>query len=325
MFKIIRIISLLACLVLFGAIGFMIIEKWDFMDSLFMAMITLTTVGYGEVHPLTQAGKVFVMCYLFLGFGAFSFGIVKIAEMVLQAQFKEWMARHKIDTVLKTMKDHFIICGFGRMGRTVCRQLAAKGLQFVAVDKEESVLAECHQEGWPYLVGDATDDRTLLQAGIERAQALAAVLPTDADNLYVVLSARLLSKKIQIIARAFDEKGIAKLEKAGANRVVSLYTTGAAKMAQLLANPNVEEFLEVITSKGKELGLTEVQVAQGAPYAGQTLAQTNFRKLGIIIVGIRRDNGELLLPPPSSEVIRPGDCLIALGRVEAISEMVQKA
>jgi voltage-gated potassium channel len=322
--KISRIFLLLLVLVIVGTLGFMLIEGWSFQDSLFMSVITLTTVGFGEVHPLSSSGRYFVIAYLLVGFGTFSFGVVKIAEMVLQTQFKDWMARHKMDTVLKSMRGHFIICGFGRMGRAVCRQLAAKGLPFVAVDKDEAAVAECQQEGWPYLVGDATDDRTLLQAGIDRAQALAAVLPTDADNLYVVLSARLLSKGVQIIARAFDEKGIAKLEKAGANRVVSIYATGAAKMSQLLANPNVEEFLEVITSKGKELGLTEVSVSTGAPYAGQTLAQTSFRKLGIIIVGIRR-NGVLILPPASTDLIQIGDCLIALGRAEAIAELAKEA
>ena len=141
----------------------------------------------------------------------------------------------------------------------------------------------------------------------------------------MVLSARLLSKRIQIIARASDEKSMAKLEKAGANRVVSLYATGAVKMAQLLANPNVEEFLEVITSRGKELSLTEIQVTPDAPYANQPLSATDFRRLGVIIVGIRRGGKELILPPPSTEVIQPGDYLIALGRAETIADLARKA
>jgi voltage-gated potassium channel len=229
-----------------------------------------------------------------------------------------------MDTRMKALKDHYIVCGFGRMGRSLCQQLASRRLPFVAVDKSDHALAFCQETGWPWLVGDATEDRTLLDAGIERARGVATVLSSDAENLYVVLSARLLSKNLQILSRASTDKDAAKLLQAGANRVISLYTTGATKMAQLLANPNVEDFIEIITTKGKELDLTEVQVTLKASYAGKPLAETDFRKKGIIIVGIRRPSGELLLPPSGTDVLQTGDCLIALGKTEAIGELIEK-
>jgi len=330
--RILKILLILLGLVIFGATGFVLTgdpalppgESWSFLDALFMAVITLTTVGYGEVHRLSTGGRIFAMVYLFIGFGAFSYGLIQLAEIMLQAQFSQWLGRRRMHSTLQHMKNHFIVCGFGRMGQTVCQQLTTKKLPFIAIDRLESAAKECQELGWPCIVGDATDDRLLVEAGMERAQGLAAVLPSEADNLYVVLSARLLSKKIQIIARSADEKSRTKLVRAGANHVVNIYSAGAMKMAQLLANPNVEEFLEVITSRGNELGITEVQVHPDAPYAGKALADTNFRKLGVIIVGIRRASGDLVLPPASTDVVQAGDCLIAMGRAETIEELVKK-
>jgi voltage-gated potassium channel len=328
--KALRTLAVLMALVALGAAGFILTgdpagPRWTVLDGVFMAVTTLATVGYGEVHPLSMVGRIFAMVYLFIGFGAFAIGLMQLAEIAIQSQFSQWLGRRRMHTALMHMRDHFIVCGFGRMGQTVCEHLAEAKLPFIAIDRTEAALKECQERGWPCIAGDATDDRTLLDAGVERAQGLATVLPSESDNLYVVLSTRLLSKRILIIARSSDEKGRAKLEKAGANRVVNIYAAGASKMAQLLSNPKVEEFLEVITSRGKELGLTEIQVTPEAPYAGQALAQTAFRKLGIIIVGIRRPGGELLLPPASTEMIQAGDCLIALGRAEAIAELVKKA
>lgn len=324
--NILRISALLALLTLAGTLGFYFIESdWSLLDALYMTVITLTTVGYGEVHRLSTAGRVFVMIYLAAGLGVFLFGVVQLGELVVRAQLRNWMDRHRMDTALKTLENHFIVCGFGRMGTMVCRQLAARKVPFLAVDRDEAALKECREEGWPWLVGDATDDRTLLAAGIERARSLATVLGSDADNLFVVLSARLLSRDLQILARADDEKGAAKMEKAGASRVVSLYTTGATKITQLMVSPKLEDFIETFTAGGPELDLAEVQVDPGTGYAGKALAETDFRRRGIMIVGIRCAGGELLLPPPSSTVIRAGDVLIVLGKAGAIRELLERA
>jgi voltage-gated potassium channel len=229
-----------------------------------------------------------------------------------------------MDRAIKAIKDHHIVCGFGRMGRALCDQLAAKKQRFVIVDRDEQVLRQAGEVGWLYVVGDATDDRILQSAGIERARGLAGVLPDDADNLYVVLSARLLSKDLQIVSRASDEASLRKIEKAGANRVISVYSASAAKVAQFLANSDLESFIEIFTAQGNELDLAEIHVAADGPYAGLTLADLDFRDLGILIVGIRRADGELDLPPSPQATINPNDRLIALGKSAAIAELLTR-
>jgi voltage-gated potassium channel len=323
--QIVRIVLVLVMLTLVGTLGFSLIEKWDFLDSLYMSVITLTTVGYREVHDLSTAGRWFVIGYLALGLGAFFYGVVELGQLVVRAQLSNWLEKRRMDTKLKSLRNHFIVCGFGRLGRPLCDELAVHQLPFVVVDRDTAVLAPCQAAGWNWLAGDATEDQTLLEAGIERARGLAAVLSNDAENLYVVLSARLLSRDLQILSRASTEKDAEKLRRAGANRVISLYATGATKMAQLLANPRVEDFIEVITAKGKQIDLTEVQVTPEVSYVKKALAETDFRKRGIIIVGIRRSNGELLLPPAGTDVLEPGDFLIALGKTEAIRDLIEKA
>jgi len=322
--KIARLIALLAALPLIGAGGFVLVEGWSFFDALYMAVITLTTVGFREVHELSAAGRVFTMVFLVTALGVFFYGVVQLGELVVRAELSDWLRRRRMHAALKSMKDHMIVCGFGRMGRVLCRHLAAKGLCFVALDRDEAALADCRDNGWPWLVGDATDDASLVAAGIERARGLAAVLADDSDNVYVVLSARLLNRNLQILARASDEKSVSKLQKAGADRVVSLYEASATKMAQLLASPNLEDFMEIFTGGGSELDLAEIRVTPGSPYAGTALDKTDFRERGVIVVGIRRGDGELILPPPSSMTIEPEDSLIAVGKARAIAELVER-
>jgi voltage-gated potassium channel len=302
-----------------GTAGFALIEGWSLFDSLYMAIITITTVGFSEIHPLSTGGRAFVIVYLFAGIGVFLFGVVQIGEMIVRAELQTWLGRRKMDSALKSVKDHFVICGAGRMGLSVCRHLAEKRLPFVAIDRDEQALHQCRDEEWIALEGDVTDDRTLQEAGIQRARGLATVLSNDADNLYVVLSARLLAPNLQIIARATDEKSAAKMQKAGANRVISVYHTSATKMSQLLVKPDLEDFFEIFTSQGVELDLAEIHVSADGPYTGRTLDETDLSRDGVVIIGIRRANGDLVLPPSGSTTIQADDELIALRRSEAIS------
>ncbi len=262
------------------------------------------------------------MVFLISGLGVFLFAVVQLGELVVRAELGNWLRKRGMSSILKSASKHFIVCGFGRMGQTICRHLSDRKLPFVVIDTDPDALATCEQEGWPCLCDDATNDRTLLEAGIERARGLAVVLDSDADNLYVVLSARLLAPHLQIIARAVDENGARKMEKAGANRVVSLYATGAATMAQLLINPHVEDFFEIVSAAGAALDLAEIRVSSGSPYAHVALSETDFRERGVIIVAIRRLDGEILLPPSAATVIQPDDMLIALGKVSAVSQFL---
>lgn len=314
----------LATVPLLGAMGYMVIENWNFVDALYMSVITITTVGSEVVHPLSRSGKIFQICYLIFGLGIFFVCVVEEGEIIVRAVMRDRLGRKKMDRAIKAMKDHHIVCGFGRMGRALCEQLSTRRQPFVIIDHDEQALRQAGEDGLLYIVGDATDDRVLQAAGIERASGLASVLSDDADNLYVVLSARLLSKDLQIVSRASDEASLRKIEKAGANRVVSVYGASATMVAQFLANSDLESFFEIITAEGNELDLAEIHVAADGPYAGVTLADLDFRELGVLIVGIRRASGDLDLPPSGQATINADDRLIALGKSAAIAELLAR-
>ncbi len=314
-----RVIGVLVVLTAVGTAWFWLVEGWPFLDAAYMTVITLTTVGYREVRPLTLHSQIFLMIYLVCGLGVFLFSVVELGEMVVRAELTGWLRRREMSKALKSMRDHYIVCGFGRMGRTICQQLSRHRLPLVVVDQDDQAAAECEQQGWLCVCGDATEDRVLVEAGIERARGLAVVLDSDADNLYVVLSARLISPGLQIIARAADEIGARKMERAGANRVVCLYAAGARTMAQFMINPRVEDFFEVVSAASGAMDLAELRIDPSSKYAGQVLGETDFRSRGIIIVAIRRANGTMEVPPSARSRIDVGDSLIALGDSEAIA------
>lgn len=319
MHTLVRIILLLLGLTVLGTSWFKLVEGWPLIDSLYMTVITLTTVGYREIYEPSEPTKLFLVFYLVTGLGIFLYGIAELGEVVVRAELHQWWRKRYMDQEIQAIRDHFIVCGFGRMGQMLCRHLSDAGVPFVAVDRTEETLELCEELGWPSIVGDATDDRTLIDAGVHRAKGLATVLTSDADNLFVVISAKLLSKSLRVIARAYDEKGVEKMQRAGADQVVSLYASGAMKMAQLLTNPRLGDFFEIVAEGGLTLDLAEIPVAPEAPFANKLLRETTFREQGIMIVGIRQNNGKILLPPEGTTRIEPGDHLFALGDKQAIA------
>jgi voltage-gated potassium channel len=318
--------ALLVVIALTGTVGFKVLSldpQTTWIDALFMTVTTMTTVGYGEIVPLGQGGRLFVIVFLMAGFAIVSYGVVEIGQWIFSAEMRNFLEKRRMDKEIQTLQNHFIVCGFGRMGWTICEHLRERDKPFVVIDTDETLLhAGCTGRNWRYVVGDASEDQVLMQAGIARARALATVLPTDADNVYVSLTARLLSSKIEIIARASDDEAALKLERAGANRVVSPYSTGAQKIARFMLNPNIEDFLEIADHKGQDLELADVQISTDSPYIGKKLMETDLRDLGVMIVGIRRRNGERLMPPPGNAVIEAGDCLFAFGSTGAVNRMI---
>lgn len=320
------ILSLLLGLTVFGTVGLYIIEGADLLDCLFMAIITLTTVGYSEVVPLSRAGKMFVIGYLVVGLGTFTYSAFALGQWIVNARMRALLERRRMDKAIAELKDHYIVCGLGRMGEVIATSLARRGKPFVLIDTDEERLEQvCAECGWLFLNGDATDDDILLKAGVKRAKSLACVLPTDADNIYVVLSARLLSEDLQIIARSGDEKAIRKMEQAGATRVISPFSTGALKMARFMVSPSVEDFLEIGTQHGSDYELAEIQIADDSPYVDQSLSQSDLRAKGIMVLGIVRADGERLMPPPGSAEIHAGDSLFAFGSTAAVSSMIEES
>ena len=322
--QLIVISALLLGITAFGTIGIHALTDATWLESVYLAVITLTTVGSRDV-PETPEGMFFIIVYMFGGIGIFTYSAFQLGQVIVNADFRRVLEKRRMQKKLDSLHDHFIICGIGRMGTAICEYLASKRQQFVVIDNNAQLLESfCREQGWTYLHGDATDDVVLQRAGIDRAKSLATVLATDADNVYVVLSARLLSASIQIVARASDEAAIQKLQRAGATRVISPFSSGAIKMARFMLRPSIEDFLDITHGSDNDLELAEVQIQSDSPYVDQQLADTDLRDQGIMVIGIRRSSGEHILAPEGSATIHSGDSLFAFGTPGAVNLLAQK-
>ncbi len=317
---------LLVGILLLGTVGiYMLIgEDVSWLEAAYLAVITVTTVGSRDV-PSTPQGMIFIMVYLISGISVFTYCVFQLGQLIVNADFREMWEKRRMQRELNTLNNHYIVCGLGRMGTSICEYLAARKQPFVIIDNnEEVILNTCKERKWLGVHGDATDDEILTQAGIERAQSLATVLATDADNVYVVLSARLLSNSIQIVARASDASAVQKLQRAGATRVISPFSSGATKMARFMLSPSIEDFLEITDDSGSDLELAEIQIQSDSDYVGKPLAKTDLREQGIMVIGIRRTSGEHVIAPEGSVCIESGDSLFAFGSPNAVNAMAGK-
>ncbi len=316
------IVGLLMALTGTGTVGFHLTTGTGWLESAYLAVVTLTTVGSRDAG-LTPAAMIFTMAYLVGGLSIFTYSAFQLGQFVVNAELRSMWERRRMEREIRKLEKHYIVCGMGRMGATICEFLAQRGRTFVVIDSLSETVAQASRErGWFAIEGDATDDRVLMDAGIERATGLATVLPTDADNVYVVLTARMLSSKLQIVARASEPKAIEKLERAGATRVISPFSSGAVKMARFMLSPSVEDFLEITDNGGSEFELADIQIDARSPYVGKSLMETDLRDNGVMIIGIRRASGERLLPPAGSAIIQVGDSLFAFGSSEAVNAMI---
>lgn len=319
----IRLTSVVVALMLVGIFGLRLIEHASWVDCFYMTVITVATVGYGDPIGLSTAGKIFISLYLMGTLGVFTYSLFQIGQWIVGAELRRSRERRRMNAAIDRLVNHYIVCGQGRMGLEICRYLSERERPFVVVELEESKLEQhAIAAGWLYVHGDATDDETLTAAGIARARSLATVLPSDAANLYVVLSARMLASGLQIIARASEEKAIEKLARAGATRIVSPFSSGAVKMARFMLNPSIEDFLEIADQSGNELELADFQISPASPYRGKKLLETDLRDQGVMVIGIRRPNGERLMPPPADAVLQSGDCLFAFGSARSINAVL---
>ena len=316
-------IGLLLALTLFGTVGFRIIAGSSWVECLYLAVVTLTTVGARDPGTDT-ASMLFVVVYLATGLGIFTFSVFQLGSWVVSADFNTMLERRRMQKRISDLEGHSIVCGQGRMGLEICEYLSERNQSVVVIDhNEDQIHPVCEENGWPFIVGDATDDDVLKSAGIDRAASLTTVLATDADNLYVVLSARMLNPEVKIIARAVGEKAVEKLERAGATRVVSPFRTGAVKMARFMLNPSIEDFIEIADSHGNELELADIQISPQSNYVGRKLMETDLRSRGVMVIGIRRESGESLMPPPGDAVIQSEDCLFVFGNTDAVNSIVE--
>lgn len=312
--------GLLIVLTATGILGFRATESYSWLDSAWLAVVTLTTLGADS--PSTDAGKLFAMGYLLCGLGVASYSLFALGQTVVSTEFRRMWEQSKMNDAIARLSGHNVICGLGRMGLAVCDYLAEREKPFVVIDQDSELLERvCDQRGWLRVAGDAADDAVLKRAGADKAASLTTALPTDAENIYVVLSARGLSESLQIVARATEERAIGKMERAGADRVVSPLASGAVKMARFMLNPHVEDFLAIADGRESDLELADVLVAEGSALCGKPLQESGLSNRGLMILGIRRGDGERLMPPPPETIIQAGDCLFTFGRGEAINEL----
>jgi voltage-gated potassium channel len=311
-------------LLLAGTVGYSIIEGWPFLDSLYMTVITLSTVGYGELRPLSPAGKIFTSTLILLGVGTLAYTATKVTETILE---KRLFHRRRILMDIKRTGQHVIVCGYGRMGETVCNHLVERGVPLVVVEKDSEACEKLDQKGILHLLGDATDDSLLTDAGVQRAKALATVLPHDADNLFITLTSRSLNNDLTIVARASNEKNESKMLTAGADRVLNPYRSGGRQIVRQLLHPAVTEFIDVISAGGEtELSLEEVELKEGSRLVGVSLRDAPIRKeMDVIVVGVRRQQKGLIFNPPPDLAPQAGDVLVALGRLENLRRLERMA
>jgi voltage-gated potassium channel len=323
--KVIQVLSLVLLIIVLGTLGYRMIEGWNFLDSLYMTVITVTTVGYGEVHRLSPKGTVFTILLIVGGVGTALYAFTEGARFILEGEIQEIFGRKKLEKKIKDLIGHYILCGYGKMGRIIARELQDEGVKFVIVEKDPATLEE--KEDLLLVIGDATRDQTLKEAGIEKACGLISVLPNDAENLFVVLSARGLNPDILIVARAAEEGSEQKLLRAGATKVVSPYLIGGLRMAHTVLKPTVVDFIEFTTKSGNiGLQMQEVTVQAGSPLIGMSLEVCSVGDdMGVIIVAIKQATGETRFNPTHQSVIRAGDILIVLGEISKLKSFEERA
>lgn len=317
------ILILLLVLLAVGAVGFQLLTGKPWIECLYLAVITLTTVGYREPEPLDDAGMLFIVVYLIGGASTFMFAIAQLGRWLVSNELKQALENRRMKHSLSNFNDHFIICGCGKMGETICQQLAAQKRHFVVVDNNtERVETLIKPAGWTFVLGDATDDEVLRQAGIDRARGLAAVLSSDAANLYVVLSTRMLNPEIQIVARAVEESGTRKLQRAGARHVISPYHAGAVRMARLMVHPEIDNLLEVADGNHEDLELAEIPLPETSPLVGQTIGNSGLRDRQILVIAIRHADGTRQMPVAGDDSLAAGDSLLVVGQQEALQRLL---
>jgi voltage-gated potassium channel len=308
-----------------GVIGYMLLYDWNFTDASFMTIITVTSVGFGEVRPLDPAGRWFTSGIILAGIGFLTYGITNLTAFLVEGELGEVLRRNRMENQISKLRDHHIVCGAGRIGTHIAREFSALGQPVVVVDQDARALDELmeHCRGVLVVSGNATDDNVLRKAGVERAAGLASALASDADNLFVTLSARQMNPSLRITARVDNEESAAKVLKAGADKVVCPAHIGGQRMASELLRPTVVDFLDRMTrERDGTLRMEEAQVAPGNALVGSSLAAARIpARVGCVVVALRRRSGEYVFNPRADTILEAHDTLVVIGEVARLTAL----
>ena len=316
-------ILMLTAVITFGTLGYYWFEDMPLFEAFYMTIITISTVGFAEIRPLTIVGRSITLVIIVLGIGVGTYTIGIIVKWFVEGELSKVFGRIKLQKQIADLKNHFIICGFGRIGRTICRELYEDNIEFVVIEQEAAEIAEAAAAKYPIIQMDATSEEALLAAGIERAKALVTAVNSDANNVFITLTAKGIRPDIFILARASEEKNEAKLKKAGASRVVSPYMIGARRMAHVLKRPTVVDFIDIATM-GNKLGLImeEAVIDSNSRFKDKNLINSRLRQeFGVIIVAIKKLSGEMIFNPVPSEMLEVGDVIVVIGKKDDVKRM----
>jgi len=315
--------ALLAIIAAIGVAGYTVIERWSLLDAAYMVVITLFTIGFAEVHPLSVPGKFFTMLIAVTGVGTAVYAAGRAVEIIVEGEMLGYRRKRSMADKIARLEGHYIICGFGRVGHQVAEALENSGFSCVVIDSRQETTGELEARGAPYIVGDATNDHTLVQAGIHQARGLIACSDSDVANVYVTLSARALNPSLHIVARAGHPETEKKLIMAGANRVISPYLIAGRRMAALATRPVTSDFLDLVTHGGQvEFSMYEMTVPENSLLVFKTLAEADIRgTTGATVLAIRKPDGSFDLQPSSLSRICGHDLLVVLGTLEQIEKL----
>jgi voltage-gated potassium channel len=299
-----------------GTVGFTVIDGYPPFDAFYMTLTTMTTVGYGEIHPLSHAGRVFNSFLIVFGVTTIFIAIGAMTQTIIELEFGDPSGKRRNKRMIDNLKDHYIICGFGRVGRGAANELGRAGVPFVVVDIDPDRVQRAMLAGMLAVAADSTQDETLRLVGIERARGLVAALATDADNLFVLLSAKGLNPGIYVATRAAEEGAEAKMRRAGADAVFAPYAMTGHRLAQSLLRPHVVQFLDFTTKDvGEDIAIEQVRVAGTSEMVSKTIKEMQLRKeVGVIVMAIRKESGVMVFNPPAETAVQGGDYLIVMGR-----------
>ncbi len=316
-------ILLLILVIFLGVGGYMSIEGWNFLDALYMAVTTLTTVGYSEVHEVSDPGRIFTIFFIIIGVVYFLYMAGAVVQFMVEGQIRTILGRRSLDKKIDRLKNHYIVCGYGRIGKTLCTMLKKKAVDLVVIEKDKDLIPVMVENKIFYISGDAGDETNLIKAGIRHAKGLIAVLATDTDNVFLVLTARQLNPDIYIMANASHNESKPKLIAAGANRVELPYDMGAVSMAQRIIRPTVTNFLNLaFAQKRKDIQMEEIPVSPSSGLVNVMLKDSGIRqRFNLIIIAIKKSDDSMLFNPSFEAVIESGDTVIAVGEEENLKNL----